>query len=1783
MKPYNPSGFILLLSFLCLLFKSSYAQSDNVNLTIKAVKVLGTYNANRETEDYRFRISYNGTEVSGACLGVNNINSNTEIATNYTVVSSKPVRLNDAIKLEVEAWEEDGCSDCLYTAGGRCGDNAHCGKGVGIISGTSSQSEFTLRDFGLKPGSVAPSENIVAISYCGGSYRVWYQITYNMPTPARPTVNIINAANASPCDVKREVELSTTTSLSTAFNSQIRYHWSYTRPYKYQSCIPNPEACINECTAPPDPNWTQPICCIFDPEFCTEICSAPPDPNWVAPECCSLPACIGYEEVYGTYFSAIPDGITQANINSGKLTIDIRSLPGFENLTQSMQISFRVFAVANGSASGFPAASITVRIDPLPPTVSEPILTEASCIEKGTGKIVLSNISGVLGIENDPDSRYGYVLRKGSDATPCTPDSNGSPGNCMQVGSESGSFTGTTHTIGLNDSKQILAGTYTLLLTNPGGSYGVCYKPYTITVAGIPELSTDEVINTISCNGSSNGSIEVSIRDGDPSLVTYNLTKSGFSQDKTSTVPNAKVAFTNLSAGLYALKVNDGNCSSEVNVSLSITQPKKVFESSFEPSSPFATCMDPGNGSIRVQVGETSESQDVNVSNNYSFVLNKKDDSNNWFLYTSSDQVSPLWEFNKSLPVGEYELQVKETGGESCNAYIKSFSVAPPSPLLIDLNATRNAITNETCDYTNNGSLIVAGASGGSSLFDFELRCIIDNVVIPDHVMENGKFENLQSGYYELTLKNALSGCNDKVIFNNTSDLFFVNEPPPLNITLNPSSITCYPLDDGNISSIVTGGTKRTAPEVEYSYSWYQELSTGNWAQMGAKQDQPIITNLIEGDYRLVVKDQHQCTATSNVVSIIRPAELSIDSVGVKDIACFGEKGNIVIKASGGTAPLGYEYAPVASTSFAGFTATTPLDAGVYKVQVKDVNNCLATDEFNTYTLTAPLAPLTFSAEKSDYNGFNISCFNGSNGSVKLTPTGGNGNTYSGYTFRIDAQDFSLQDSIYSINAGDHLLAVQDGRGCIVTQTIHFTQAPQLQTTTWYKKDVDCHGAATGVIELNVVGGAGTFNYQQGTLTAQASPRFENLAANAYVFTIIDENECQSTYTDTIVNLHAPITSTAVINDALCYQSNDGLITLSVTGGSSATYAYQLAGVGVVSNPVQNLTAGTYAMQVTDSKGCLHAIENLVVGEPDPLTIDSVGYKDIVCLGDSGTIDVFASGGTTPYDYQYVTNNEGTYSSFTNTTALSAATYTVRVVDSHQCVSTHATPVFITDPPAALDFSYQLSDYNGFNISCYGGDNGFVIVNASGGNGSSYTGYQFAVDDRPFQTASRIDRINYGLHTISTVDGRGCVVTRNVTLTQSSDELSGVLSFKEDVRCFYEATGKLEVSASGGIGDYTYWISPSNKQTTPRFSSLPVGDYRITIADKNNCETTVNSSIASIHPMFSLAFDVNDVNCYDGQDGSISLTVSGGVSPFQYAWTNHSSTTSQLENRRAGTYEVKVTDDAGCFVTERATIVQPAAPLVISSVESKAACYDQANGSVVMSAQGGTQPYQYSIDNGASYFSTNIINSPVGTASIVVQDSQGCVATATTTVTQRNNRPEPNFLVSSKQNALDTLVITDISVPKPDSIHWTFDATAQILNANPWMPEIKFAGAGSYPILMTSYFGDCAYVVTKNVQLSPFDPDRAEEALPGVSPIQSMTVTPNPTSGEFTVSVTLNKKRNLSLLVFDIVGNILYQKNYEEVSSVEQYINLTTPSSGLYMVRAITEPDAKDVRIVINK
>jgi len=660
--------------------------------------------------------------------------------------------------------------------------------------------------------------------------------------------------------------------------------------------------------------------------------------------------------------------------------------------------------------------------------------------------------------------------------------------------------------------------------------------------------------------------------------------------------------------------------------------------------------------------------------------------------------------------------------------------------------------------------------------------------------------------------------------------------------------------------------------------------------------------------------------------------------------------------------------------------------------------------------------------------------------------------------------------------------------------------------------------------------------------------------------------------------------------DISCYGLTDGGITADVTGGTGTNYSYTWemyvgsswntlsAGTAGLSGSI----AGDYRVRVRDVRNCASVSDVVTIMEPTVLTLPRAAVHDIKCLGEKGSLSLEPMGGTAPYTWQYALKGSD-YTTFTADTPLTAGAYAVRVLDRNNCAEEYADALVLTTPESALDFGYVQSDYNGFNISCVGGANGYVELRPSGGNGGVYGGYQYALDGGTYQANARLEGIAAGSHQVTVQDARGCEISKAIAFSQATEKISVTEKSHADVACYGDVTGSLEVQGAGGVGPYVYSLNGGSSQATPVFAGLGVGDYRVVLTDLNGCATVSSFGISSINPVMSLISSVTDVSCYQGKNGAVSLSVSGGVQPLRYAWSGGSSTGDVLRGVSAGNYVATVTDAAGCVMKATASVAQPARAVSLSAA-TVPVCFGSTAGSVTASAQGGTLPYLFSSDGGKTYQDSPVFDAlAIGSYAIRVKDNQGCEEGMVATVVQRKDKPEPDFIVATQEHALDTLVVTDISVPKPDSIVWSFDSRAHVLDANAWQPKIKFDGAGTYVVGMAGYFGGCVYTVDRTLSINPYDPEQVKTLTPSYKAIKSVEVTPNPNNGQFTVHVSLNYKHRVSLIVYDVSGVARYNNAWASTDGITEVVNLGSVSSGVYLVRVVTNSEAEDVRIIVTK
>jgi hypothetical protein len=354
--------------------------------------------------------------------------------------------------------------------------------------------------------------------------------------------------------------------------------------------------------------------------------------------------------------------------------------------------------------------------------------------------------------------------------------------------------------------------------------------------------------------------------------------------------------------------------------------------------------------------------------------------------------------------------------------------------------------------------------------------------------------------------------------------------------------------------------------------------------------------------------------------------------------SCNSATGSITLATPvNGTAPYTYNWSNNSTDSL-----ITNLSPGTYKVTVTDNNTCTALDSVVVSAVNTPFL-------LTGTNG--VTSCTSNTGTVSVAASGGNSPyTYLWSNGATTAQLINLGPQTYSVTVTDSL-------GCTTaaTDTVSTPNGPTASDTV---TNILCFGATTGAIQVNVNGGTApiTYTWSPAVTTDSAAT---SLAAGNYTVTITDHNNCSFLVSATITQPSSALSATASGTNPLCNGLSTGSASVSATGGT-APYKYTWTG-GSDTTILQNLTAGTYIVTVTDTNQC-SATASYTVTQPVQLaaTVSVTSASSI--SGSNGTASVSATGGTGAYVY-----NWSTTSSQDTITHLSPATYCVTVTDANFC------------------------------------------------------------------------------------------------------------------------------------------------------------------------------------------------------------------------------------------------------------------------------------------------------------------------------------------------------------------------------------------------------------------------------------------------------------------------------------------------------------------------------------
>ncbi len=368
------------------------------------------------------------------------------------------------------------------------------------------------------------------------------------------------------------------------------------------------------------------------------------------------------------------------------------------------------------------------------------------------------------------------------------------------------------------------------------------------------------------------------------------------------------------------------------------------------------------------------------------------------------------------------------------------------------------------------------------------------------------------------------------------------------------------------------------------------------------------------------------------------------------------------------------------------------------------------------------------------------------------------------------------------------------------------------------------------------------------------------------------------------------------------------------------------------------------------------------------------------------------SGGTKPYNYQWSDQIGGNPNP--NTPALAPGTYTCSVSDSNGCIVLSSVTII---EPGKISIEFATTP-----ATCHNND-GSATVHAQGGTGNLT--FLWTHNGEESET---INNVSSGEYTVNVIDENGCSVFGTANIKDADGP--SVNKNIGPVTCFggggngigaIPGGGKIELIVNGNPPFTCNW---SNDETGTVISGISAGMYIAKILDNDGCIVYDTTVLDTPNPFQSILTITNN-NCGFAQ-GKVVASLTGGLPPFNYAWSCSSLNQNIIGNLIGGTEgTLKVTDANSCQTYASFRIFDTDGPSVTLSVLKNEICFLGGNGSIQANVSGGHPPYSYvwSPSGGNSAISNNLLADEY---TVTVKDSLGCVTVSTPAILNSPNKLE---------------------------------------------------------------------------------------------------------------------------------------------------------------------------------
>jgi hypothetical protein len=878
----------------------------------------------------------------------------------------------------------------------------------------------------------------------------------------------------------------------------------------------------------------------------------------------------------------------------------------------------------------------------------------------------------------------------------------------------------------------------------------------------------------------------------------------------------------------------------------------------------------------------------------------------------------------------------------------------PENPLSIN-----NLTITELSGFGKSNGSISLDISGGSP--GYVIVCTRDGQAFYSGNDNPLSLDAVPAGHYAITVTDS-KGCTTEA---DTT----VSQPPLLTASLEvQQAVSCNGETDGALVVHAIGGVPHPFGK-PYTYSWYR-WDGSRYAALSGRTDS-ILSNLGRGDYSVRITDANM-NDTALFYALPEPDSLLASVTAWRDIACYGiNDAQVQVTLSGGNGHYTLSYKREDSEDdYTQLTLNQPdrvfsinsLSKGVYLLSAVDGNGCIASfsgEWIERVTVQGPDTSLHIS-------------------SVSLKPPTGYGRS-------------------------DGRLSVKIAGGT------PFETAPAYQII--WKNDRNKTLTASELID-----GGGLF-----------ASTIENLPEGEYTVEVRDKNSCYYTYTYSVTApdlLTVALENTASIR---CHGDAGGAIAAHVSGGVKAQqagvlpYHYRWFSVeGGIETLIPNqadsilagLPAGNYRVKITDGSDPANETESAVflIGQPEQLATSLISGNISCYGGNDGLIRVKTGGGVAPYRMFYRTNDNENYTEHPVNSAdstfylqdLYAGNHAIYITDDNQCLAPVAgsdtAVVMLTQPDAPLAIASVIqTDASGF-----GRFDGSIALSLTGGtpfdNGSYTVEWRDGSNQLLPSASATLDNQLAGAYSVHITDKNACTVSASYTLTEP-EKLAGSITETHIVTCFGDSDGQLTAHVQGGVRNrdaealpYLYrWSRKEEGNYLPVsdadsiLHSISAGDYRVVVEDYSRVVNRDTLYYILTQPD-SLQTSATRDTVFCGGTTNISVTVSGGITPYRYVWTT-GDTTPEVLSVGAGNYGVTVYDARNCLATDIALVYTPA-DLAITGTVTHPVCYGDSNGNIHLQVSGGEAPYRYRWSNGATVKDPDSL--PAGTYTVEVTDINDC-------------------------------------------------------------------------------------------------------------------------------------------------------------------------------------------------